>query len=442
MNAYANELKSQITTLIEEMAKSPEAFVRNPKKDFTRRRKLPFETVVQFIISMGGNSIYKELLEAQGYRSDTVTASAFVQQRNKILPEAFEVLFHQFTDSYSETKTYHDYRLLAADGSSLSIAATKEDDDTYVKNHPGNTVGYYALHLNALYDLYNRIFVDALIQPEKVMDERRALADMVDRSGLEGKVIVIADRGYECYNILAHIEKKGWNYLIRVKDVASNGILSALSLPSDREFDVSVRRFLTRKQTKEIKAQPQIYRFLPTVVNFDYLPKHTRKHINETYLMSFRVVRFKVTNDLYETVITNLDAREFPPQELKKLYSLRWGIETSFRELKYAVGLTSFHAKKREYIAQEVFARLTMYNFAEMVTSHVVISQADRKVVYQANFTVAIHVCRYFLRPWSNAPPPDVEALIRKNILPVRPGRRDKRKIRPKAVVSFLYRVA
>ena len=25
---------------------------------------------------------------------------------------------------------------------------------------------------------------------------------------------------------------------------------------------------------------------------------------------------------------------------------MRWGIETSFRELKYAVGLTSFHSKK------------------------------------------------------------------------------------------------
>jgi hypothetical protein len=38
---------------------------------------------------------------------------------------------------------------------------------------------------------------------------------MVDRSTLTGKVLVIADRGYESYNVFAHIMKKGWKFLIR-----------------------------------------------------------------------------------------------------------------------------------------------------------------------------------------------------------------------------------
>ena len=164
--------------------------------------------------------------------------------------------------------------------------------------------------------------------------------------------------------------------------------------------------------------------------------------MHETYPMSFRVVRLKITESFYEAVITNLDPSIFPPQELKLLYAMRWGIETSFRDLKYTVGLTNFHSKKRDYIAQEVFARLIMYNFAQMITSHVVISQAGKLLVFQANFTVSVHICRRFLRSLSNVPPPDVEALIRKNILPVRPGRSDRRKLRPKAAVSFLYRVA
>ena len=37
---------------------------------------------------------------------------------------------------------------------------------------------------------------------------------------------------------------------------------------------------------------------------------------------------------------------------IKELYHMRWGIETSFRELKYAIGLTSFHSKKRDYMAK------------------------------------------------------------------------------------------
>jgi hypothetical protein len=47
--------------------------------------------------------------------------------------------------------------------------------------------------------------------------------------------------------------------------------------------------------------------------------------------------------------------------KIKEIYALRWGIETSFRELKYAIGLSNFHAKKVAYIKQEIFARLTLF---------------------------------------------------------------------------------
>ena len=437
MNEYPNALKDRLSATIREMADSPESFVKNPGKDFTRNRKLPFETIVQMLISMGGNSLYKELLESQGYDANTATTSAFVQQRDKIKPCAFEFLLHKFTRPHSDTKKYRGYRLLASDGSDLHIPTTPHDSDTYYQSHPTGR-GYNLLHLNAMFDLCSKIYVDALVQPGRHVNESKALVNMVDRSYIKDKVIVITDRGYESYNNFAHIEKKGWHYLIRVKDLGSSGIISSLSLPSDEEFDVSVQRVLTRKQTNEIKANTDTYKFLPKTSTFDFLDLHT----NIFYLMSFRVVRFKITEDSYEVVVTNLDSSEFPPEELKKLYGMRWGIETSFRELKYAVGLTSFHSKKREHILQEIFARIIMYNFAEMITSHVVISQFDTKHAYQVNFTVAIHICRHFLRCRIHAPPPDVEALIRKNILPVRPGRKDNRKIRCRTAVSFLYRVA
>ncbi|WP_221936163.1 hypothetical protein [Paenibacillus thiaminolyticus] len=61
MNEYANSLKKTLTSLIREMAAAPAPYVKNPEKDFTRKKKLPFETVMQLLISMGGNSLYKEL---------------------------------------------------------------------------------------------------------------------------------------------------------------------------------------------------------------------------------------------------------------------------------------------------------------------------------------------------------------------------------------------
>jgi hypothetical protein len=437
MNKYPNEVKENLCSLIREMARAPALFVKEPEKDFTRDRKLPFAMVMELLISMGGNSIYRELLEAQGYDTNTATTSAFVQQRDKILPFAFEFLLNEFTSLYSDVKKYCGYRLLGVDGSDLHIPNNPDDADTYFQTKP-DIKGYNLLHVNAMYDLCSRLYVDAIVQPGRHQNEHKALINMVDRSNIKDKVIVMADRNYESYNDFAHIEQKGWHYIIRVKDIGSSGILSGLHLLSNPEFDICINKILTRKHTKEVRAHPEIYRFLSSSAVFDFLDSHA----NMFYPMSFRVVRFMISDDSYETVITNLDASSFPPDELKKLYAMRWGIETSFRELKYTIGLVNLHAKKRESIIQEIFARIIMYNFTEMITSHVVISILDAKHAYQVNFTVAVFVCRRFLRQTIYEPPPDVEALIRKNILPVRPNRHNIRKIKRKSVVSFIYRVA
>lgn len=435
MTNYASQIKENLMDIIEQMSEYQWLFVKNPEKDFTRNRKLDFKTMIELLLNMNGNSIYKELLDYCGYTSDVATSSAFVQQRDKILPFTFEFLLHEFNASFKHYKTYRGYRLLAVDGSDLNISHNPNDSSTYFQSLP-NTKGFNLLHLNAMYDLCNKLYLDASIQPGREENEFRALTDMVDRSNLDGHTIIMADRGYESYNVLAHIQEKGWKYIIRVKDTQSKGMVSTFRLP-EGEFDKNVYRELTRKQTKEVKAHPELYKFLPINSTFDYLDLHK----NKFYPISFRVVRFKITDDTYETLITNLDREEFSPEELKKLYHMRWGIETSFRELKYALGLTSFHAKKVAYITQEVFARLVMYNFCEMITLHVVVQQKPTKYGYQVNFTVAIHICKKFFRD-ENVHPPDVEALIRKNVLPIRENRSDPRKVKFKKAVSFNYRIA
>ncbi|MFQ8900510.1 MAG: transposase [[Clostridium] scindens] len=64
------------------------------------------------------------------------------------------------------------------------------------------------------------------------------------------------------------------------------------------------------------------------------------------YAIPFRIVRFPVSENAYEVAVTNLDKKDFPSELLKQLYAKRWGIETSFRDLKYTIGLLHFHSKK------------------------------------------------------------------------------------------------
>lgn len=78
---------------------------------------------------------------------------------------------------------------------------------------------------------------------------------------------------------------------------------------------------------------------------------------------------------------------------------MRWGIETSFIELKYIIGLTNLHCKREDFIVQEIFARLIMYNFCERILQYTVIEQDDdRKYQYQVNFTMAMQICIDFFK--------------------------------------------
>lgn len=433
--SFAEKVKNVLLEKIHEMATNAWLFVQNPESDFTRKRKLDFETMLQCLLTMESGSMQKELLEMFRFSPDTATTSAFHQQRGKILPEALEFLFRYFNKAFEECKTYRGYRLLACDGSDLNIARNPDDHENYFQSTPDRK-GFNQLHLNAMYDLCERRYTDAIIQSGRYNNECRAMADMIDRCDPRQKTIFIADRGYESYNIFAHAEQRDMFYLIRVRDARSGSIVSSLPLPQTKEFDMDVHLMLTRKQTRQARAYEERYKFLAASNTFDFL------NHKEYYPITLRVVRFPLSADSYECVITNLPKVAFPPDELKKLYAMRWGIETSFRELKYAIGLSCFHAKKVAYIKQEIFARLVLYNFCEIITTHVVILQKDSKYVYQINYTMAIQICRYFLRCISDISPPNVELLLHKLLLPVRPGRSDPRKVTPKSVVSFLYRVA
>lgn len=392
---------------------------------------------------MEGGSLTNELMKRFGCRADVVSASAFVQQRSKILPEAFETIFRLFAEDTTGSRLYNGYRLFAVDGSDIQVPTNSQDPDSYFPGSNGRHP-YNLLHLNAMYDLLQRTYVDAIVQKRHRYDECRSLADMVDRSSVKRPAIIIADRAYESYNVLAHIQEKGWYFLIRVKDSSSSGLVAGLDLPLTDTFDFPIHLSLTRKQTNEVKQlckQHNSYKFINHSRSFDYLPATSRKHLPTLfYQLSFRVVRFPISENSFETVVTNLPVALFPPFELKRLYALRWGIETSFRELKYTIGLLHFHAKKTDHILQEIFARLTMYNFSELISSHVVIQKHNRKYACKANFSVAVHVCRQFFL--GNVSPPDVEALIARHVSPIRPGRSRPRILSAKAAVSFIYRVA
>ncbi len=71
------------------------------------------------------------------------------------------------------------------------------------------------IHLNALYDLMNHTYIDAVIQDSKIQNENKALISMIEN--INHKAIVTCDHNFDSYNNLVHLETKGLKYVIRIK---------------------------------------------------------------------------------------------------------------------------------------------------------------------------------------------------------------------------------
>ena len=152
------------------------------------------------------------------------------------------------------------------------------------------------------------------------------------------------------------------------------------------------------------------------------------------YDLPIRIVRFKISDTLSETILTNLARDDFSPQTIKELYKMRWKVETSFKELKYNIGLASIHSKKQNLIHQEIYAKLTIYNVLAMITYAQNVPGNKR-----INFARAVSVC---IRLITGKLSEDVLLkMLSKFLSPVRPGRIFPRKPAIKNSLSFAYRL-
>lgn len=338
VNSTPNELKENLDIAIQKAIADFKAnYYTYDNHDFKRNRVLTMEKVVTLLHSMQGGSLKKELYDA----GITATASAFVQQRNKIPCTVFEEIFEHFNSLCNDTKTYKGYRVIAIDGTTINMARNPKSS-SFVKNN-STPKGYNQLHVNPLYDVLNKTYLHCVIQPQPEQDEVGALTFMVGWYPFKEKTLIVADRGYESYNAFAHLQQEeNVDFLIRVKqDRTAMREISKLPMT---ELDTDVSFTITTTQTNEDKEKGHI--FIQTHKREDRVYSNRtragRWDFPSPYPMTFRIVRFQLETGEYETLATSLP-RSFTLAEIKELYHARWGIETAFRELKYGLGLVNLH---------------------------------------------------------------------------------------------------
>lgn len=431
------DLENAITYITDRRAE----YVHNPDADFTRERKLNMRDTMSLLLSMDGGSLAKELYKHFEPRNISITPSAFVQQRSKIKSKAFYDLLCQYNKTEAIRQKYKGYRVLAVDGSAVSQPRNPELESYFCTSHDPH--GFNQTHMSAVYDVLNKTVLDVELQPRPKMDETGAFMSMLQRNSFLVKTIIIMDRGYEGYNLFAHlIEKENVDFLSRVRN-GKGGLREIQKLPM-QELDCDIEFEVTTTQTKEDKVKNRIFIQTGSKKGKTNSPKTYigKWDYASPYTMKFRVVRFQLSSGEFETIVTTLPRCIFSAQDIKELYHMRWGIETAFRDIKYTIGLINLHSKKEDLVMQEIYAALIVYNFCTRIVGAVVVEKRQQTIhAYQVNFKMAVYLCKNFYRR-NVSIGSDLMMEIGKYIEAIRPGRQDQRKLCTKSFSGFVYRIA
>ena len=417
------QIRTALNRAIFETTQLKQLFSRNPHTNFTRERKLPFSKLLQFVLSLSSHSMPVEINNF--FSSDTFPSTpAVFQRRLDLLPDAFRFLFHSFMESVP-LPAANGLRMIAVDSSTTPLPRNCDDPSASIQAKPGAS-NYNAAVINAFFDFNNHVYTDFVVESFADRSDIRALFTMTDRLHDPSSVLIVGDRFYGVMNVIANMLHRNIHFLFRCKDISSNGFAAAFGLP-DSSFDLQITKTLTKSKNKAFRNDPNYY--IDQANSIDLLDSH-----HPFLKISFRLVRFRIPNsDRFELIATDLPADSYSAAAIADIYHARWGIETSFRSLKFDLSLLHFHSGRMQFILQEIFASFIIYNFASLISSCVPehITTPRKKPVASrchVNFALAVSVAIRFLLV--RISPHDVLSRLRSSMIPFRPDRPNTRKSR------------
>jgi len=330
--------------------------------DFTRNRKMPFEEVILFMIfslKCSTQSALRRFFASIG-KPVFMRQQSFSEARMKVKVEAFIKLFKLTVAIMTENccKKWQGYRVYAVDGSKIALPCDKE----LLKHYGGH--GRNAASPTAqgsiIYDVMNDTVADALITP-MATDERtlaKAHIDSIKGYAPNEKKLVIFDRGYPSFDLIEKLECEGLYYLMRVREKFN------LDIDAQTKADGYV---MLKKGQKQI---------------------HTR------------VIKFRLDSGEIETLITNIADRRLGKKAFKKLYYMRWPVETKYDIVKNKLQLENFTSRSVEGIEQDFYAAMYLTNVVAAATIDVqpkitdTRKDKDNKYEYKANTNELIGVLK------------------------------------------------
>ena len=269
------------------------------------------------------------------------------------------------SESYAQAdfKTWQGFRVLAVDGSTIRLPNTPE-----ILAHFGNqsTDNVPQARLSQLYDALNHTTIEMLVKPFRISERKMAHEHLLKTAPND---LLVYDRGYPCYELCADHVKLERPFLMRVPVQFRKAIRSfANSENEDIQINIKPRRKLSKRYLQERG-----------------LPEH----------ITVRLIKVMLDTGTEEILMTTLlDQEQYPTQEFKALYHLRWSVEEDYKVKKSRLEIENFTGKSVESIYQDIHAKVLTQNLMALVSwvaePEVEAASKGRKYRYKINVTQAL----------------------------------------------------
>ena len=382
---------------------------RKLPKFFTRNRKMPFEDLVIFMLfhlKCGIPSSLRRYFKAKE-QTNKMSQQSLSEAREKLTVDAFKYLYRTSVETIVEHRVdkWHGYRVYANDGTKIALP----DEAKLLRYYGavGRNAASPAAQASAMYDVLNDTLVDVAIAPIAT-DERTLALQHINATRdlcVDDKKLNIYDRGYASYEFIKELETQGLFYLMRVKT----------------------------KFNSDIDAQTKSDGYV-------WLEKDGRRIL-------VRVIKFDLDSGETETLITNITDKRLGKKAFKKLYFMRWPVETKYGVIKKKLQVENFSARSVDGIQQEFFASMYLANFVACVAFDVQPdienSRKDKanKYEYKANLNELIGILKdkVILAVAENSPAKQAELMngildeAKRFVVPIRTDRTVRRNPNPRA---------
>lgn len=345
-----------------------------------------------------------------------ISKSALSKARKKLKYEAFIELNHHMNRFFYKKFSYltwKGFNLIAIDGTTLRLPNTENLTQHFEPWQPTIPRSYPIARASQMFDVVNKITIDAIISPMSRSNQELAAEHFVN---LLPQDLILMDRGYPSYWLFNLALSMEANFCARVSSVWRIA----------REFANS------QKKETTITLHPIYYS----------KAKCVEKGL-DTEPLKLRLIRVELDTGEAEILITSLlDPKRYPHEIFAELYHQRWPVEEDYKIMKSRLEIENFSGKSILSVYQDFHAKMFSKNLTSILAfpTRKIVKQSSqgKKYEYQINFTQALSKMKDAIVLLFNRPNSMVKILLSglqqiflQTIEPIRPGRKYVRE--PKA---------